>query len=322
MYHGDLALDADEDTETAVKPQVKPSVSAIVVTFKSGPRLKECLYALCVEKDISEIIVVNHGNDDFHTEWLENFRAPDHVHVEVLTGHGNIGYAAGINLGAKKATGERYLIINPDAVIKYGSISALENARSKRNSPCLVGGKIMYSDGEEQRGGRRELMTPWRAFTTFTGLHVLEKYSQAFRNLHREKDPEPKGPVSMPVISGAFCYLTAEDFKLLGGLDESYFLHVEDIDICRRVWEKGGEVVYTPKASALHYGSTSKVSASFVEWNKAKGLARYFFVNAKTVVGKVFAKLSILAFAPLLLFRSFAIRMLQQVRESLRKLVS
>lgn len=299
-----------------------PSVSAIVVTYHSGPSLHECLYALCVEQNISEIIVVNNGNTPEEVDWLTHFKAPDHCRYELVDGHGNIGFAAGVNLGVRHSTGANLLIINPDAVLRVKSIPHLETARLSGPSPCLVGGKLIYPSGREQRGGRRELLTPWRVFVTYSMLFKFERFAPAFRNMHRERDEEPDGPVPMPVVSGALCYISREDFDSVSGFDSDYFLHVEDIDLCRRVGEAGGQVIYTPLASALHYGSTSKVSATFVEWNKARGLAHYFATNAKTKIGEFFGRSSILLFAPMLIFRSLIIRGYMSFRQFLRDTLS
>ena len=300
---------------------IHPKVSAIVVTFRSGFALKECLYALCVEKDIGEIIVVNNGNCPRDFEWLKTFQTPDHCEYKLVSGQGNIGFAAGVNLGVRESTCERLLIINPDAVIRLNSIQQLESARQSGSSPCLVGGKLIYPSGREQRGGGRELLTPWRVFVTYTGLFELERKFPAFRNMHREHDPEPEGPVAMPVVSGAFCYISREDYERLNGFDEGYFLHVEDIDLCRRVGKNGGKVIYTPHATAMHYGSTSKVSAFFVEWNKAKGLARYFTINSTSIWGKMLGRTSICIFAPTLIVRSALIRSYLHTRQAIREML-
>lgn len=304
---------------TDVSDTPLPGIAAIVVTYHSGPVLKECLYALCMLDSISELIIVNNGNTPEVVDWLTEFAGNQKTRrCELLDGHGNVGFARGINLGAKAALSECLLIINPDAVLHYKSLPALEAARQTGTAPCLVGGKLYYASGNEQRGGRRELLTLPRALISFSGLSKLEGVIPAFRDLHREHDPEPDGPVPMPVVSGALCYISAADYWSVEGLDEGYFLHVEDIDICRRVGEAGGQVIYTPLAGALHYGSTSKVSASFVEWNKAKGLSRYFRKFAKSQLEQHLASASLYFFAGLLIGRSVFIRTALRVRQWVR----
>ena len=295
-----------------------PSVSAIVVTYLSGPALKECINALCVETQITEIIVVNNGNSESDYQWLSEFKAPEHCRYQLVSGHGNIGFAAAVNLGARHSTGERFLIINPDAVLRVHSVPELEKARAQGAAPCLVGGKLIYPSGQEQRGARRDMLTPARALATFTGLHKLQGIFPKLRNMHKEHEPEPTSPLPMPVVSGALCYISNEDYWRINGFDEGYFLHVEDIDFCRRIAEAGGEVMYTPFAVALHYGSTSQVSAMFVEYNKAKGLTRYFYKNAETPVGRFFARASFYGFAPLLVTRSVVLRSLMSTRQRIR----
>lgn len=295
-----------------------PRISAVVVTFRSGPVLRKCLNALCAQQEPHEIIIVDNGNEAEDLGWLKAFAAARRRPVELITGHGNIGFGNGVNLGVRHASGERILIINPDAVLVEGSLQALENALDETKSPCLVGGKLFYPSGKEQRGGRREMLTLPRALISFMMLDTFEKQVPAFRKLHREHDPEPEGPVPMPVVSGALMYTRTSDFRALGGFDKRYFLHVEDIELCRRVKQVGGEVIYTPLASALHYGSTSKVSPLFVEWHKARGLTRYFAQFSKSPFEKALAYILFPFFVALLFSRTIAIRTVLHIRAAIR----
>ena len=66
-------------------------------------------------------------------------------------------------------------------------------------------------------------------------------------------------------------------FEKMGGFDERYFLHVEDIEICRRARQMGGQVGFVPGATVMHYGSTSDVPRVWIEKEKLKGFIRYFW---------------------------------------------
>ena len=70
--------------------------------------------------------------------------------------------------------------------------------------------------------------------------------------------------------------ISKDSLQQLDGFDEGYFLHVEDVDLCRRCREAGGVVIYHPGAGALHYGSTSEAPTKTVANHKADSLARYF----------------------------------------------
>ncbi len=243
----------------------RPAVSAIVVSYNTGPRLRECLYALQTDPDVSEIIVIDNGNPKSDLAWLSRF-AGDREAVQLISGHGNVGFSAGVNLGVRAARGPHLLIINPDAVLRYGSIKSLQDTASQAAFPWIIGGKIFDLLGREERGPRRRELTLWRAATSALGMNTWTL----------EQTPAPSGPIEMPVISGAFFLTDQDSLQALNGLDEGYFLHVEDVDLCRRCRELGGQVWYDPRAGALHYGSTSEAPSAVVERHKADGLARYF----------------------------------------------
>jgi len=167
-----------------------------------------------------------------------------------------------VNAAARKAAGGHLLVINPDCVIKRGALGPMLEALKDAPAPAITGGRIFDLQGREERGARRETLTLTRAagLTRWT----------------LEREPPPEGPVRVGAVSGAFFLMRTEDFQALGGFDEGYFIHVEDVDLCRRAVEAGGSVTYVPAAGALHYGSTSDVPSAFVTVHKAKSLARYF----------------------------------------------
>lgn len=258
-------------------------VSAVVVTFHTGPELFDCLWALVGDPDVTEVVVVDNGNPPRVIARLEEMAAAGRI---VLAGEGvNRGFSAGVNLGAQSARGERLLVINPDAVLRRGSVAALEEALGAE--PAISGGRIYGADGIEQRGARRRMLTLASAVGTFLGLSRL--MGGVFPNINRNDEPAPDGPVPMEAVSGALMFFSRDGFAQLHGFDEGYFLHVEDLDICRRAEMEGGSVVYAPAAGAYHYGATSEVSNLVVERHKAAGLRRYFSKFAASPVERLMA---------------------------------
>ena len=243
----------------------RPAVSAIVASYRTGPRLKECLYALLGDPDISEIVLVDNGNPDEMRSWMTDF-AKNRSEVTLVSGHGNIGFGAAINLGVSRAAGPHLLIINPDAVLRRNSISGMQTVAADCAEPWIVGGKIFDLYGQEERGPRRRELTLWRAATRPLGWNTWTL----------EATPPPSEAVDMPVISGAFFLTSTESMARLEGFDEEYFLHVEDVDLCRRCRGAGGRVIYDPRSGALHYGATSDAASAAVERHKADGLSHYF----------------------------------------------
>ncbi len=250
------------------------SVSAVVVSYQTGAPLMDCLHALETDPDIAEVVLVNNGNPPAMMAQVEAVRARS-AKLRIIGEGLNVGFAAGVNIGARAAAGDRLLVLNPDAVLRRGSVAALETARRVGGEPMIVGGRIFGVDGIEQRGARRRRLTLGSAAGTFLGLAGLGLHP-GIVDINRHREPAPTGPVAMSAVSGALMYLSRCGFERLGGFDEGYFLHVEDLDICRRAESEGGAVVYTPHAGALHYGASSEAPSRTVERHKAEGLARYF----------------------------------------------
>lgn len=234
--------------------------TALVVSYHTGPRLVECLYALKGDPEVSSIVITDNGNPDTTRAWLDAFVAA--TPKAQLVRLSNPGFGAGVNAAARLAVEGDLLVINPDCVIKRGAVGLLRAALSAAPAPAIAGGRIFDLQGREERGARRETLTLARALG-------LSRWTL-------ESEPAPVAPIRVGAISGAFFLVRKADFEALGGFDEGYFIHVEDVDLCRRALEAGGSVTYVPAAGALHYGSTSDVPSAFVTGHKAKSLARYF----------------------------------------------
>lgn len=243
--------------------------TAIVVSYHTGQSLKECLYALASDPAVDAVRIVDNGNPETMRGWLRQF-CESRPGVTLIDAGGNIGFGAGVNHGAAGIEAGDLLIINPDAILKRGSIEALQQAAEDQPSPCVVGGNVFDTYGREVRGPRRRKLTLLRALTTFSGWNTWTL----------ERSPPPKGPVPVGAVSGALMLISAKDFTALDGFDEGFFMHVEDVDICRRASEAGGITVYTPQAGALHYGATSEAPAKRVAGYKADSLVYYFRKHA------------------------------------------
>jgi N-acetylglucosaminyl-diphospho-decaprenol L-rhamnosyltransferase len=257
----------------------RQSVSVVMVVYMTGAALEESVQ--CVLKDplIDEFVIVDNGSSLTDAAWLGKLADRD-CRVVLLAGHGNVGFARGANLGAARAKGDVLVFLNPDAFLQPGCIAALVREVEAHPAPCLVGGRVLNADRTEQRGGRRGEITPMSALLS---LSTLSKLIPGWRQyeVHWETEALPDAAVRAPTISGACFCMRRADFQGLKGFDEKYFLHVEDVDLCWRVRQAGGEVLFHPKAEVIHLGHTSQTSPLAVEFHKGVGLARYFRKRAQ-----------------------------------------
>ncbi|MCG9916355.1 MAG: glycosyltransferase family 2 protein [Phenylobacterium sp.] len=255
-----------------VAPRARLSV--IMVVYMTGEALAQSLACVLADHEVSEFIVVDNGSDPDETAILDDL-AKRHARLRLVRGQGNVGFARGANLGARTATGDVLIFLNPDAFLQPGGAQALAKAVLEGDPLRLVGGRVLNADRTEQRGARRGEITPLAALLSLSGLTrrtpALRRYE-----VHWENEAAPDALCPVPTISGAFFAIRRTGYLSLGGFDEGYFLHVEDIDLCWRVREAGGQVMFHPKAEVVHLGHTSRASPLRVELYKGLGLARYF----------------------------------------------
>lgn len=261
----------------------KRPISVIMVSYMTGPALIEAILAVLADRDIHELIVVDNGNTESARARLSELMAKQ-TRVRFLQGHGNIGFARACNYGANLATGHYLLFLNPDAVITKGAARQLANAGDSLVEPWITGGLLRDEKGREQRGARRRALTPLSALVSFVPFLQL---IPGLQSIHRETDPLPTQPIQIETISGACLMTDRPCFERMGGFDERYFLHVEDIEICRRARQMGGEVSFVPGATVMHYGSTSNVPRVWIEKEKLKGFLRYFWNYTPGIMPKI-----------------------------------
>jgi hypothetical protein len=254
--------------------QARRSISVVMVVYRTGQALEQSLACVLADPLVDQLVVVDNGSSPAEAASLRALAARD-PRVVLKTGHGNVGFARGANLGAAASTGDLLVFLNPDAFLQPGCVAALAREIEARPSLCMVGGRVLNADRTEQRGARRGEITPLTALMSMSGLAKLAP-SWARFEVHWEGDALPSQATPTPTISGACFCMRRDDFDQVGGFDEGYFLHVEDVDLCWRVREAGGEVLFHPKAEVVHIGGTSRTSPLKVEFHKGVGLARYF----------------------------------------------
>lgn len=279
-------------------PSDPPEISLIMVVYRTGPALFDAIPRVLEEDLIDEFVVVDNGSTQEDEARLREM-AEAEPRLRLVQGHGNIGFARGCNLGARTAKGKHLVILNPDAFLQPGCIAALIEAAQGQPTPCVVGARVLNPDGTEQRGARRGEVTPVTTLLSFSNATRWLPFVRKFE-IHLEEQAVPGQPIKVPTISGACFYMCREGFQKLGGFDERFFLHVEDVDICWRARMMGGSVLFAPDANVVHLGSTSLKHPVVVEYHKGRGLVRYFRKRADNPARYVLA----VALTPLIMMVS------------------
>ncbi|HKE48426.1 MAG TPA: glycosyltransferase family 2 protein [Rhodanobacteraceae bacterium] len=250
--------------------------SVVVVAADSGPLLLTAIEAALASSVPVEVLLVDNASSDGAPHRAMAVHAGD-ARLRLLRQPDNIGFGPACNRAAAVAAGDALLILNPDCTIEPGTIGALRAIAARQPKTGILGVEVVSPDGEPARGNRRREPTLRRALMTMSGLSRLEGRWPSLAGV--EMPPRPDAPAVEPVeaVSGACLFVPRAVFDVVGGFDEAYFLHVEDLDLCRRVRDAGHVVAIAHALRAVHaQGGSSRHRPLFVSRHKHRGMWRYF----------------------------------------------
>jgi len=225
----------------------QPLISVIVLNYRSPFDCIKCIEALLKQTLINrmEIIVVDNHSEDESIGWLQS-RFKSNPHIKIIESPTNCGFSAGNNYGARYATGEYLLILNPDNVFSPDGVRQMIDVMESDSTIGILGPALVHPDGSVRPSARKFPTIGELIFKRLWPTKWNEKYLYS-----RSSDFEVAATKEKDVdwLVGA-CLLMKRDFFLsLGGFDERFFLFFEDIDLCRRCKKAGKRVVYAP---AIH----------------------------------------------------------------------
>ena len=221
---------------------------------------------------LSEIIVVDNCSFDHSADAIDEF--PSCTNVKLIRNTRNFGFSAAVNQGAQFTVGEYLLILNPDCIVSPHALSHMASNLDQYSEVGVVGGLVFDFWGAEQAGCRRKDPSLRRSIGKVVNgcLPMLQLDS-----IDMVKSVLPDDRLIVDAVSGSFFMVRREVFDTVGGMDEGYFLHFEDLDFCRRVRESDSSVMFLPKACAYHHRSGSAGVTSYeIARYKYLGFNRYF----------------------------------------------
>lgn len=218
-------------------------LSIVIVTYRCKADVLRCLATLPAD---AQIIVADNASGD---GTVEAIRA-EFPHVCVLALDENMGFARANNLAAKHATGEFLLLLNPDTLVPEPDTLARCVDYLARQPETVAGMtcRVESPDGSLQWECARRFPTVFsecdKAFFPYRRWDAIPGFDET-----REQ--------AVPCVLGAFVLLRLSAWEFVGGFDERFFLMYEDVDLCRKLAQKGRKLLYWPGARIVHTGGQS-----------------------------------------------------------------
>jgi N-acetylglucosaminyl-diphospho-decaprenol L-rhamnosyltransferase len=254
-----------------------PLTSVVIVAADSGPGLVDSVRrALAGDMPVELLISDNASGDGSVAAVAETFA--NDARVSIVYNGKNLGFGAGVNRAAVRARGDYLLILNPDCLLEPDTIARLVAQAEAVEHLGVIGVRILHSDGSDETASIRRDPTLRRSLMTLSGLARRTPERSSYEGVDVWLDAHARGEDrAVEAISGALMFLPRAAFEAVGGFDESYFLHCEDLDICRRLRDAGYAVRYAGSIAVVHgKGGSSRHRPVFVARHKHRGMWRWF----------------------------------------------
>ena len=205
------------------------------------------------------ISVVDNAN---HAETLERLLrrcmqdASEAIQVDVISGHGNIGFGQAHNLVIHRGDSEYHLIVNPDVIIDGKALST--GIRYLQDTPAAVAASpaIVDGQGKPESGCKRYPSVLDFLLRGFAPAWLRRRFRQRLHHYEMRDLPDDRIHDDVPIISGCFMLFRHDALRQLGGFDPRYFLYFEDFDLSIRA-RAVGRLSYLPQMHIAHLGGNS-----------------------------------------------------------------
>ncbi len=223
-------------------------VAVAILNWNGHELLKKFLPSVVEYSNINNvsIYVIDNGSTDGSITFLKSY----YPNVKIVLLAQNYGFAGGYNKGLEKIKAEYYVLLNSDIEVTKGwlepMLEALEN--NKNIAACQPKLKSYFNRDEFEYAG--------------AAGGFIDKYGFAFCrgrlfNVY-EKDTEQYNTKSdIFWATGACLFIRSEIYFNVGGLDNDFFAHMEEIDLCWRILSRGYKIVYEPKSEVFHLGGAT-----------------------------------------------------------------
>lgn len=246
-------------------------VSIIIVNYNTCKLILQAIksiYTFCVNVDFEIIVVDNASTDNSKNIITSNF--PD---VNFIESDRNLGFGGANNLGAKHARGKYLFLLNPDTIIKNNVLQFFLDYKFN-NDPedKTIGVMGAYLVDEELNlntyGG--DIIN---CFTPFNNL--LNFFS------HNKLNKDVTITSGVGYVSGADMFISKSIFDTIGGFDEGFFIYCEEVDLQKRIRDRGRKNIIIPGPNIIHlegggtYKSRGLSVRQFAMWQQS----RKYYIN-------------------------------------------
>ena len=219
-------------------------VAVVILNWNGKAFLEEFLPGVIKHsKDVAEVIIADNDSTDDSVEFLtQNFPS-----IRIIRNNENGGFAKGYNDALKQIEAEYYVLLNSDIEVTPNWIKPVIDLMDSDQGIAACQPKVLsYHDRE-----KFEYAGAAGGFIDSYGYPFCR--GRLFQNLETDHG-QYNDATEIFWATGACLFVKADIYHKFGGLDEEFFAHMEEIDFCWRLKQKGYKIMVCPQSTVFHIG--------------------------------------------------------------------
>ncbi|MCL3781645.1 glycosyltransferase family 2 protein [Prolixibacteraceae bacterium JC049] len=223
-------------------------VAVVILNWNGVAHLKQFLPSVVehTTSELADVVVADNGSTDESISFLRK----EYPSVQLIQLDQNYGFAGGYNKAILQIKNEYTVLLNSDVEVTPNWLEPLVNAMEKNEKMAACQPKV--------RAFRNR---PYFEHAGAAGGFIDTLGYPFCRGRIMDNTEEDKGQYDslMPIFwaTGACMMVRTNQFLELGGLDDRFFAHMEEIDWCWRMKNNGGEVWTIPSSTVFHLGGAT-----------------------------------------------------------------
>ncbi len=270
-------------------------VAIVILNYNGKEYLARFLPSIISYSGDHQIIIADNGSDDGSAEFIES----GFPQVTLIRIPENRGYAGGYNAALKQINADVYILVNTDIEVTEGWIDPIFELLDNDPNVAACQPKLLSYNHKD----RFEYAGAAGGFIDYLGFPFCR--GRLFQTMEKEKG-QYNDKRQIFWASGACLFIRSDVFHQLGGFDEDFFAHMEEVDLCWRIQNAGYKIFYNGNSTVFHVGggtlSSSNPKKTYL--NFRNGLS--MFVKNEDQ-GKLWWKLPLRALFDLIAFFKFLI---------------
>jgi N-acetylglucosaminyl-diphospho-decaprenol L-rhamnosyltransferase len=230
-------------------------ISISIVSHGHGPMIPALINQLLTFPQVGKIILT--------LNTPESIQLPSDLRLVCISNKAPKGFGANHNAAFEHCATPYFCVLNPDIFFIQNPFPSLLEGFA--NPLVGLAAPIIKSLDGNIEDSVRHFITP---------ISLMRRYLSSDDGAYSFVE----GGVSFHPewVAGMFMLFNTSTYRDIAGFDENYYLYVEDIDICTRVWLSGKQVLVVPEAAVIHDAQrASRANLRFMRWH-ISGLIRYF----------------------------------------------